>query len=183
MTDPAAELPERDLGREPGRVRRQARRRGALAAAVVVLGVVVARTQLIDLLTVSSDSMSPTLCVGDTVVLTRLPAGSDINHDDIVTFRDPDSGAEAIKRVVGLAGEKVSIEDAQLTIDGRPIDEPWVDHRTIDGVYFGPVTVPAGAVFLMGDHREVSIDSRHFGAVAIGDLDGRLLTSVFGGCG
>lgn len=149
----------------------------------VVLGVLVIRTQWVDLLTVSSDSMSPTLCVGDTVLLSRLHAGATIAHDDIVTFRDPDNGAEAIKRVVGLAGEKVSIVDGQLTIDGRPVDEPWVDQRSIDGVYFGPVTVPAETVFLMGDHREISIDSRHFGAVPVADLDGRLLTTVFGGCG
>ncbi len=153
-----------------------------VAVAAVLLAVLLIRTQWVELLRVSSDSMSPTLCIGDIAVLTRLHAGAEIGHNDIVTFDDPATGARAIKRVVGLAGEKVAIEDAQLAIDGRIVDEPWVDHRTIDGVYFGPVTVPAGTVFLMGDHREVSVDSRQFGAVPVADLRGRLLTTLFGGC-
>jgi signal peptidase I len=87
-----------------------------------------------------------------------------------------------IKRVVGVAGQRVAIEDAQLVVDRRPVDEPYVDHRTIDGVYFGPVTVPAGTVFVMGDHREVSIDSRAYGPIAISAIKGRMVTVVRKSC-
>lgn len=184
VSDPAAPPRDPPDGAESARHRRARGgfRRTAVAVALVVLGVVVVRTQFIDLLRVSSDSMSPTLCRGDTVMVIRLHPGTDIARNDIVTIRDPRSGDEVIKRVVAVAGQTISIEDSFLTIGGTPVDEPWVDHRTIDGVYFGPVTVPAGAVFLMGDHREVSIDSRHYGAVPTTDIDGRLLTALFGGC-
>jgi signal peptidase I len=77
----------------------------------------------------------------------------------------------------------VAIRDAELVVDEQRVDEPYVDHASIDGVYFGPVTVPAGSVFVMGDHRETSIDSRSYGPIRLGDLDGRLLLRFGPGCG
>lgn len=153
-----------------------------VAALVVALGVVVVRTQLVDIATVTSDSMAPTVCVGDTVVTTRLSAPDDLAVNDIVTFPNPADGDPMIKRVVAVAGQRVGIADARLVVDGAAVNEPYVDLASIDGVYFGPVTVPAGTVFVMGDHRETSIDSRAFGAIPTAAIDGRLLWDIGSNC-
>jgi signal peptidase I len=60
-------------------------------------------------------------------------------------------------------------------VDGARVNEPFVDHSRIDGTYFGPVNVPAGHVFVLGDNRAVSIDSREFGAVPLENFDMSLL--------
>ena len=74
--------------------------------------------------------------------------------------------------MVALAGQSVEIADAVLKVDGRRVKEPYVNSASIDGVYFGPVTVPEGTVFLMGDDREVSVDSRAYGPVPVSRIDG-----------
>jgi signal peptidase I len=155
-----------------------------LAALVAtLLAVALIRTQVIDVVRVSSDSMAPTLCAGGSALVSKIRSGSSVQVDDIVTFASPTDGTETIKRVVAVAGQSVAIEDAQLVVDAQVVNEPYVDHATIDGVYFGPVRVPAGSVFLMCDHREVSIDSRVFGPVPLADLDGRLSLPLLHSCG
>ena len=159
------------------------RRRGfALAIGTVLVAAVILRVQLLDTVTVSSDSMTPTVCTGDTVLLHRLDGGQPVRVDDIVTFANPQGGGRVIKRVVALAGQAVAIADSLLMVDGVAVDEPYVDHSTIDGVYFGPVTVPDGSVFVMGDRRENSIDSRAYGPIAIAALDGRMLWDLTTAC-
>jgi signal peptidase I len=153
-----------------------------LTAAIVMVAVAVVRTQVIDSVTVTSDSMEPTVCRGDTTILTRSHGAADVSRDDIVTFPSPTDGELTIKRVVATAGQRVAIKDAQLEIDGVAVDEPYVDRATIDGVYFGPVTVPAGTVFVMGDNRERSIDSRAYGPIPVSEVSGRLLWRLFSAC-
>ncbi|WP_166442013.1 signal peptidase I [Nakamurella flava] len=152
-----------------------------MAFGAIVVAVVVVRVAVLDVLTVASDSMSPTVCVGDMVLLLRLH-GTGVGPGDVVTFHDADTGDEVIKRVAAVGGQRVAIQDAVLTVDGVAVPEPWVDRRTIDGLYFGPVTVPPDSVFLLGDHREVSIDSRTFGPIATGRLDARLLAVLGSAC-
>jgi len=154
----------------------------AAGVALAALAVVVVRWQFVDVATVSSDSMAPTVCTGDTVLIARLDHPSTVRVDDIVTFVSPQDGAETIKRVVAVPGQSVAIHDAELVVDGRTVDEPYVDHASIDGVYFGTVTVPDGTVFVMGDHRETSIDSRAYGPVRLGAVNGRLLWDLPWGC-
>ena len=89
---------------------------------------------------------------------------------------------EQIKRIVAVGGQKVGIADAVLEVDGRAVAEPYVDRATIDGVYFGPVMVPVGSVFVMGDNREFSIDSRTFGPIPTEAIDGRLVTTLWSAC-
>jgi len=149
---------------------------------LVAVGVVYLRSQVLDIATVSSDSMAPTVCTGDTVVVVRLDQPNTIEVDDIVTFPSPQDGGQTIKRVVAVAGQSVAIHDAELVVDGKTVDEPYVDHATIDGVYFGTVTVPSGMVFVMGDQRETSIDSRAYGPIATSAIDGRLLWDLPWGC-
>lgn len=148
----------------------------------VLAAVVVIRTWFLDVVTVSSDSMAPTVCTGDVLLVARLADGNAVQDNDIVTFTSPEDGAQTIKRVVGTAGQTVVIKDAELFVDGRKVDEPYVDHASIDGVFTPTVTVPAGTVFLMGDHRETSIDSRVYGPVPTSAIDGRLLFTIWSGC-
>ncbi len=153
-----------------------------MAVVVLVAGVATARLTVFDPVQVSSGSMAPTLCTGDVVIVNHLPLRGGPREDDIVTFASPTDGTEQIKRVVAVGGQQVAIEDAQLVVDGREVDEPYVDKATIDGVYYGPFTVPEGTVFVLGDAREVSIDSRAFGPIPSADVDGRLLTKVWSNC-
>lgn len=153
-----------------------------MAAAVLVVGVGTARLTVFDPVRVSSGSMAPTVCTGDVVAVDHLRPGRPPQVDDIVTFASPTDGSEQIKRIVAVAGQKVAIADAVLQVDDRAVDEPYVDQASIDGVYFGPVVVPEGSVFVMGDNRELSIDSRAFGPLPLDALDGRLLTTLWSTC-
>jgi len=156
--------------------------RALVAGAVLVVGVVVARATVCDTIRVSSGSMSPTVCTGDIVLRDRLAPAKRVTVGDIVTFPRPGDGAEQIKRVVALGGQTVAIADAVLLVDGREVPEPYVDAATIDGVYFGPVTVPPGSVFVMGDDREFSVDSRSFGPVPQERVDGRVTAVLRSAC-
>jgi signal peptidase I len=69
----------------------------------------------------------------------------------------------------------VALEDGVLHVDGVPQSEPGIDLKGVDSVYFGPVAVTEGAVFVMGDNRGDSIDSRTYGAIPIDELVGRVL--------
>ena len=156
--------------------------RAVVAGVVLVAGVVTARLTVCDPVRVSSGSMAPTVCTGDVVVVDHLAPGRGLAVGDIVTFPSPQDGGELIKRVVATAGQSVEIADAVLVVDGQPVPEPYVDRATIDGLYFGPVTVPAGAVFVLGDDREVSVDSRAYGPVPLDQVDGRVFGTLWSAC-
>jgi len=147
---------------------------------LAVLGVVVlVRSFLLSWYPVVSDSMAPTVDRGDIVIVDKfLWRLGDLMHGDVVTFTDPHNGDLLIKRVVGLPGDRVSIEDAILRVNGTLVPEPYVDHSRIDGLYFGPVVVPPDHVFLLGDNRFTSIDSREYGAVPMESLTGRYLRTI-----
>ena len=85
------------------------------------------------------------------------------------------SGTDFIKRVVGLPGDVVSCCDAQnrMLINGKPLDEPYTQGSSAAMNWKGPVTVPAGELFVMGDNREHSSDARVFGTVPISKVVGR----------
>ena len=154
------------------------RRRAAWVAATLIVVVILLRALLIAPMTVDGDSMEPTFRDGDVaLVVKQLWAAPDVERGDILVFRDPD-GALSLKRVIGLPGDSVAILDAILEVDGRVVPENYVDHSRIDGLYFGPVTVPAGAVFLMGDNRADSVDSRHYGPVQFTRIVGRVVANL-----
>jgi signal peptidase I len=111
--------------------------------------------------TVPTDSMSPTVSAGDRVLAERIDGG-EVRRGDIVIFRDARWGdMPMVKRVVGVGGDKVACCGAGglLTVNGKAIEEPYVDTK-------GPVsnsftaTVPKGQLFLLGDERMGSLDSR-----------------------
>jgi signal peptidase I len=161
-------------GTTPGLAGRHWPRLIALAVipALVILAV---RAWLLEPFTVSSDSMEPTIPMGSVVLLYKPGAGL-IRNGVVVAFTSPVDGRTAIKRVIGLEGQTVAIRDSELYVDDVAVPEPFIDHSRIDATYFGPETVPAGSVFVLGDNRGVSIDSRDFGAVPLSAIRGTLLT-------
>jgi signal peptidase I len=97
---------------------------------------------------------------------------------DVVVIRMPERGPELlIKRVIALSGEEIEIREGTVFIDGRPLDEPYLDHKTA-GTY-GPLIVPDGYVFVMGDNRGASNDSRVFGPVSLDRIVGRAWLSYW----
>ncbi len=129
-------------------------------------------------LVVSTSSMTPTLEPGYRV-LTWKPGAEHIawQRGDVVSFRH--DGQVLVKRVVAVGGDLVGLRDGRLFVDGRVVREPWSDPSLIDSVYFGPVRVPPGTVFVMGDDRGNSEDSRAFGPVPVADVTGRVVAVVW----
>jgi signal peptidase I len=84
---------------------------------------------------------------------------------DIVVIALPEQSEMLIKRVVGLPGESIEVRSGRVYIDGKPLDEPWTVNP--GGGSYGPQTIPPLHVFVMGDNRGASNDSRNFGPVAI----------------
>jgi signal peptidase I len=117
-------------------------------------------------LTVASTSMEPTLCPGDRVLVNLWdPDLGDLARGDLVALRPDRSEVPVVKRVVGLPGDRVAIRDALLFVNGRLVHEPYVDHKSIDALFYGPVVVPAERFLVLGDARASSIDSRAYGPV------------------
>ena len=157
-----------------------ARRPFAAVVVVYALLLLLVRTVVVEPMTVLSGSMEPTLQAGDRVLVDRLAwRVTGLAAGDLVVFPDPDDGALSIKRVAAQAGQVVEIRDAVLHVDGAPVDEPQVDLSRVDGLWFGPVQVPAGTVFVLGDARFGSQDSRVFGPVPLAAVHGRALPGVW----
>jgi len=122
---------------------------------------------------VPSSSMSPTLLPGDQVLVDKVTYRlREPNRGELVVFHSPVGGL-ALKRIVALPGDRVGVRDGVLFVNGRRVREPYVDHASVDGTFFGPVTVPAGRIFVLGDRRANSVDSRDYGAIPDGDVVGR----------
>lgn len=174
-----------DLGQ--GRVRRLGRRpctpdQGArlrvpwVVPAAFALALAALRLFVVEPYTVASDSMVPAVEPGSYAVMLRLPGTAErVQLRDLVVFKTPDAGETVLKRVVAVGGQEVSIRDSLLYVDGRRVDEPGIDASAIDGTWFGPVDVPEGAVFVLGDNRAASIDSRDYGSIALEAVRGKVL--------
>lgn len=123
---------------------------------------------------VASDSMAPTVLDGDWVTVGDVGARG-VQRRDLVLLASPDDGTLLLKRVVAIAGDEVGFEDGVLVVNGADVDEPFVDYARVNGEYFGPVQVPAGHVFVLGDNRGSSVDSRAFGAVPLAAVVGTVV--------
>jgi signal peptidase I len=130
---------------------------------------------------IPSGSMEPTLLTGDRILVSKFAYRIwEIHRGDIIVFRYPlNPTKDFVKRVVGLSGERIEMKDGLVLINGRPLGEvyptalPGGDRACTSN--YGPETVPAGAVFVLGDNRCNSEDSRFFGFVPIKNIVGRAL--------
>lgn len=158
---------------------------GILSISALVIAVVI-KTFLIQAFFIPSGSMIPTLVPDDRILVNRLAYRfGDIERGDIIVFGDPtptpqDRGLvgsvvhwlgegigvvrpaddDFIKRVIALPGETWEIRDGATYVNGTKIDEPWVNASDLDTRSFGPETVPDAMLFVMGDNRNHSGDSR-----------------------
>lgn len=118
---------------------------------------------------VPSDSMAPTLMRSDYVGGFKIEP-SELQRGAIVVFTSTmDDNDFYVKRVIGLPGETVAVLNGFVYIDGRKLEEPYVMHRGAENL--PPLKIPKSRIFVMGDNRTNSIDSRRFGPVSIGQVE------------
>jgi len=123
---------------------------------------------------VRGQSMAPSLRDGDRVVVDRVSYSlADISRFDVVILRYPkDPSLDFVKRIVGLPGDRVRMEAGFVTVNGERVDELFGHHPDKDEVV--DTVVPFGKVFVLGDNRPISCDSRSFGMVDIQALRGKV---------
>ena len=169
----------------------------------VVVAVILAlfvRTFVFQAFKIPTGSMEPNLLVGDHLLVNKFvfgPSAFDaelgvlpmraIRRGDVIVFKYPEEpDRDFVKRVIGLPGESVELRNQQVYIDGTPIDEPYAHYLfppTPDAEggtgdvrdHYGPVTVPDGQYFMMGDNRDNSQDSRYWGFLPKSYVKGRAL--------
>lgn len=152
------------------------------------------RAYVVQAFKIPSGSMLPTLLIGDHILVnkfiygTRLPFSENRalvfqrpERGDLIVFRYPEgNGRDFIKRVIAIEGDIIESRDKKIFINGKPINEPYIQH-TDDLVRpaeveprdnFGPYRVPENKLFVMGDNRDQSYDSRYMGYVDIENVKG-----------
>ena len=108
---------------------------------------------------IPSESMVPTLNVGDRLFVTRIYNPEKLKRGDIVVFHSDEKNEDMIKRLIGLPGDKVVIKDGIVTVNGETLKENYIG--TAD-IYSGEFEVPEGKYFFLGDNRYWSLDSRYW---------------------
>jgi signal peptidase I len=127
---------------------------------------------------VLGQSMEPTLHSSQRVVIEKVSYRlHGPRRGDIIVIDSPDQSEMLIKRVVGLPGETIEVDNGQVLIDGELLDETWTSRQ--GGGHFGPQTIPPLHVFVLGDNRGASNDSRNFGPVPIDDIVGQAWISYW----
>jgi signal peptidase I len=167
----------------------------AEAAAIAVLLALFIRTFAVQAFKIPSGSMEPTLLVGDHILVNKFIYGIKIplvrktlipitepERDDVIVFIYPeDTSKDFIKRIIGLPGESIEIVEGRILIDGREYRDEYGYYGSPErragprGAknHFGPVVVPDNHLFVMGDNRNHSYDSRFWGFVPMDSVKGK----------
>jgi signal peptidase I len=194
--EPAGWVPAPDGGPPRHRKRRRKERdrvRSAIEWVAVIVGALVValivKTFLFQAFYIPSASMEPTLGKGDRVLVNKLSYDvHDVNRGDIIVFElppdkvGPDGIKDLIKRVVGLPGDVIESRDGEVYIDDELLDEPYLpDGTTTANPPIERQTVPEDHVFVMGDNRNNSMDSRYTnrGPIPIDTIVGRAFIQVW----
>jgi signal peptidase I len=166
----------------------------------IILAILIAffiRTFVIQAYKIPSGSMKPTLLIGDHILVSKfnygvklplirstvIPVGAPKRGDIIVFIYPEDRSKDFIKRLIGVPGDTVEVRNKKVLLNGLPWNDAHgvhVDNLIIPGSVqprdnFGPVTVPEGSLFVMGDNRDESYDSRFWGFVPMKDVLGKAL--------
>lgn len=123
---------------------------------------------------VKGGSMEPTLLEGNIVLYTRI--NRQYHRGDVVSVRIP-SGEYYVKRIIAMEGDVVDLRNGNVYLNDEPLPEPYLDGALTpekDGMVRYPYTLEEGQVFIMGDNRAESMDSRSFGAIGIRQIRGRI---------
>jgi signal peptidase I len=193
--------PEPPEGQEPGRGRHAAASSGRSSrwaielVIVVVVAVVIAvllRTFVVATYSIPSGSMEPTLQIGDRIVVDKLAYHlHGVDRSNIVVFSTPPKEncagppvSDLVKRVIGLPGETISLASGKVYINGKYLAEPWLptvdQNSTEPGPSAAPYSlhhayrIPSGDVFVMGDNRPESCDSRFWGPISESTIVGKV---------
>jgi len=175
--------------------KKSAFREYAEAAVIAIILALFIRTFVVQAFKIPSGSMEPTLLVGDHILVNKFIYGIKIpfinktlipisapEHDDVIVFIYPvDKSKDFIKRVIGLPGDEIKVIGKTVYVNGKPYEDEHGYYSdagrrhagTVKENQFGPVTVPEGHLFVMGDNRNHSYDSRFWGFVPIKDVKGK----------
>ena len=146
--------------------------------AIACAAMLALRTFVVEPYRVPTASMDPAIQVDDQIIGEKvsLAMGDPVEQGDIVVFQNPEADSEhavLVKRVIAVGGQTVDLRYGRVYVDGEPIDEPYAQGSTyplpvqLGGMDLSfPYTVPEGCIWVMGDNRENSKDSRYFGAVS-----------------
>lgn len=165
------------------------------AIGIALLLALVIRTYVVQAFKIPSGSMLQTLLVGDHILVNKFIYGTKIpfsdkrillltkpRSGDIIVFKFPeDPSRDFIKRVIAVEGDMIESRDKKILVNGKPVKEPYAQHTDnsthMGGIEprdnFGPYLVPKNKVFVMGDNRDQSYDSRYWGYVDMKELRGK----------
>ena len=177
--------------------KKSALRENIEAIIVAIILALFIRTFIVQAFKIPSGSMKETLQIGDHILVNKFIYGVKIpflrttiievknpKRNEIVVFKFPeDPGKDFIKRVIGVAGDVVEHRDKKVYVNNEPVDDifgMYTDPHIFPGSFqprdnFGPVTVPPGSLFVMGDNRDHSYDSRWWGFVNLKAVQGKAI--------
>ncbi len=178
IVEPLEEEPQ-----SPGEARTRAFARGVLevlqALAIAVLISVGLNVLVVQVTEVRQRSMEPTLLSGDRVLVSKVDYRlHPPERGDIIVFRPPiDTNIPYVKRIIGLPGDTIDLRDGKVVVNGKVLDEPYAFGQTTvrGGQVRFPFRVPPGQLFVLGDDRPVSGDSREWGAFPDDNVIGKVI--------
>lgn len=170
----------------------------------IIIAVVIAlfiRTFVVQAFKIPSGSMKPTLQIGDHILVnkfsygiklpifrnTLIPIGEPQREDIVVFIYPEDRSKDFIKRVIAVGGDTIEMKDKKIYLNGKPYRDTYgtyLDNTVLPASIqprdnFGPIKVPQGSIFVMGDNRDHSLDSRYWGFVPLKDVMGKAFLIYF----
>lgn len=181
---------------EKSKTKARKRKKGVLreyveAAAIAIVLALFIRAFVVQAFKIPSGSMEPTLLIGDHILVNKFIYGikaplinktlipiSTPERGDIIVFIYPlDQGKDFIKRVIGLPGDNIRITNDRIYINGKRYEDPYGVYRenAREAKNLGPFVVPENSLFVMGDNRDHSYDSRYWGFVPMASVKGKAM--------